>query len=253
MDIRVISDWGRSNWRLARLIIVLLNISLLLLGGAIGFIAFLFDVPFLAGTVPYLVGLAMIAIFITPSKLQKIHFIPYTFMNRKRVDFIVCMLGFCLAMGMFNKFLNNEYRINSSNNYAQQVVYQAKTPKDKLRAKFNNNPTVKSYRAFKKSIHREARLLKKELRNYKSSDETYIAVLLTVLIGILALVAIFALAALSCGIACNGSEALALIVAVLGLAGIAYLSIISIRAAFRRYGKRKAKKESVGPNGWEAY
>jgi ABC-type multidrug transport system fused ATPase/permease subunit len=253
MDIRAISDWGRSNWRLTRLILVLLNISLLLLGGAVGFIAYLFDVPFLAGTVPYLVGLAMLAIFITPSKLQKIHFIPYTFMNRKRVDFIVCMLGFCLAMGMFNKFLNNEYRINSSNNYAQQVVYQAKTPKDKLRAKFNNNPSVKSYRAFKKSIHREARLLKKELRNYKSSDETYIAVLLTVLILLLAAAAGLALAALSCSIACNGSEALALIVAVLGLGGIVYLSIISIRASFRRYGKRKAKKESIGPNGWEAY
>lgn len=253
MDIRATADWGRSNWRLTRLILVLLNISLLLLGGAVGFIAYLFDVPFLAGTVPYLVGLAMLAIFITPSKLQKIHFIPYTFMNRKRVDFIVCMLGFCLAMGMFNKFLNNEYRINSSNNYAQQVVYQAKTPKEKLRAKFNNNSTVKSYRAFKKSIHREARLLKKELRNYTSSEETWIAVVLTVLILLLAAAAGLALAALSCSIACNGSEALALIVAVLGLGGIVYLSIISIRAAFRRYGKTKAKKDNVGPNGWEAY
>ena len=48
-------------------------------------------------------------------------------------------------------------------------------------------------------------------------------------------------------------EALALIVAVVGLGGIVYLSIISIRAAFRRYGKRKVTKDSVGPNGWEAY
>ena len=48
MDIRAIADWGRSNWRLSRLIIVLLIIALLLLGGAIGFIAFLYDDPFLA-------------------------------------------------------------------------------------------------------------------------------------------------------------------------------------------------------------
>ena len=253
MRAKAISYWGKNNLALSRLILILLNGILCSLAVILGLLAFLYDVE-IPVTVKYsLVGLAVLALAIYPSKYAHFNFIKYTFWNRKKMDFALSILGFLLMASVFNHFLYKDFVDNQTQGYAQLVVHKVKTPKEKLKAKMDNIPMLQEYRALKQKIRKEARLLKKELKASNQNDESWKAILLTVLILIGAYLAGSLIALLSCSLACNGSEALALIVLVLGWGGVLSLSFIGIRASFRRYNEKQVKKEKSTQEGWEPY
>ncbi len=253
MRARAISYWGKDHPALTRLILILLNAILCILGMALGLLAFLYEVE-IPGSVKYiLAGLAVFSLLIYPSKYAKIHFIKYSFWQRKRMDFILSFLGFLLLATLFNGFLSGAPKLNEEPAYAQQVVYKPKTFKEKWKQKVDVFPMVKEYRAFKKQIKKEARLLQKEFKASNQNEELWKAIVLTLLILIGAFVIGAFIGALSCSLACNGSEALALIVLVFGWLGVIYLSFIGIRASFRRYNKKQGKKQKAAQEGWEPY
>jgi ABC-type multidrug transport system fused ATPase/permease subunit len=253
MRAKAISYWGKDHPTLTRLILILLNGILCILALALGLLAFLYEVE-IPGSVKYiLAGLAVLSLLIYPSKYANIHFIKYSYWRRKRMDFILSFLGFLLLATLFNGFLSEASKLNQEPAYAQQVVYKPKTFKEKWKQKVNGFPMVKEYRAFKKQIKQEARLLQKELKVSNQNDESWKAIVLTLLILIGAYLAGSLIALLACSLACNGSEALALIVLVFGWLAVIYLGFIGIRASFRRYNKKQVKKEKSTQEGWEPY
>ena len=59
---------------------------------------------------------------------------------------------------------------------------------------------------------------------------------------LLALILAYGVAALACSLSCAGSDAAAVIVAVLGLTGIVFLTIVLIRGILRKSKKEKETK-----------
>ena len=253
MRARAISYWGKDHPTLTRLILILLNGILCVLALALGLLAFLYEVEIPESIKYILAGLAVLSLLIYPSKYANIHFIKYSYWQRKRMDFILSFLGFLLLATLFNGFLSGTSKLNEESAYAQQVVYKPKTFKEKWKQKVDGFPMVKEYRAFKKQIKQEARLLKKELKASNQNDESWKAIVLTLLILIGAYLTGSFIALLACSLACNGSEALALIVLVFGWLAVIYLGFIGIRASFRRYNKKQVKKEKTTQEGWEPY
>ncbi len=253
MRAKAISFWGKNNLALTRLILILLNGILCSLAVILGLLAFLYDVEIPIIVKYSLAGLAVLALAIYPSKYAHFNFIKYTFWNRKKMDFALSILGFLLMASVFNHFLYKDFVGNQTEGYAQLVVHQVKTPKEKLKTIMDNIPMLQEYRALKQKIRKEARLLKKELKKTEESNETWKAILLTLIILLGAFLAGALIGALSCSLACNGSEALALIVLVLGWGGVLYLSFIGIRASFRRYNNKQVTNQKSAQEGWEPY
>ena len=76
----------------------------------------------------------------------------------------------------------------------------------------------------------------------KEGMKTWVKILLIVLSVLVALILLYGVAGLACTLSCNGSEAAAWLVGILGLAGIAAGLFFVIRAIIGR--KRKPKKDA---------
>ena len=253
MRAKAISYWGKDHPTLTRLILILLNGMLCILALTLGLLAFLYEVEIPESIKYILAGLAVLSLLIYPSKYANIHFIKYSYWQRKRMDFILSFLGFLLLVTLFNGFLSEASKLNHEPAYAQQVVYKPKTIKEKWKQKVDGFPMVKEYRAFKKQIKQEARLLQKEFKASNQNGESWKAIVLTLLILIGAYLTGSLIALLACSLACNGSEALALIVLVFGWLAVIYLGFIGIRASFRRYNNKQVTNQKSAQEGWEPY
>jgi hypothetical protein len=120
-------------------------------------------------------------------------------------------------------------------------------PKDSTKA-------YKSVEDFKKSLYDESckplklkerkKILKQQVKAIKK-DKTISdggKVGLIILCVLLALILAYGVAALACSLSCAGSDAAAVIVAVLGLGGIVLLTIFLIRSIIRKSKKEKPKE-----------
>jgi hypothetical protein len=124
--------------------------------------------------------------------------------------------------------------------YKDSISKNYKSIKDLNASMQDENGNMLKWKERKKLLKHQIREIKKA--NDPSKGEKVLLVILSILV---ALGLLYLVAALSCSIACSGSEAIALLVAIGGTAGVILLLIFVIRAI---YGKRRKKKEPVSTN-----
>lgn len=231
-----ISIWARQNRTYAIILIVFIEMTLATMAVFIGLASFKLGITFQ----PIVIGLSILVFLITilvyPVKerwrfaRQKL----YPFQKLCDLSMIICIFTF--IAGMTNATSKMSLPVN-------QAV-----------ASFHSNPTATEileslkYRDKSSLTKAEKRILKAELKkqikqyveakvsgNQKNAGTT--ALIILTIIGAIGLGA--ALMALVCSISCGGSEALAVVVAILGLTGIIFGSVLLIKSINR---KKKTKK-----------
>jgi hypothetical protein len=166
-----------------------------------------------------------------------------TYNLRKTCDVVLI----CTTFFMFMYFGNRQVTPFSSSVFSASAINSFSLPKDSSKA-------YKSLEDFRESLKDEngkplklkerKKLLKQQIKAIKK-DKTISdggKVGLIILCVLLALVLAYGVAALSCSLSCSGSEGAAVVVAILGLAGIALLTFFLIRGIVRKSRKEKEKE-----------
>ena len=163
----------------------------------------------------------------------------YTF--RKTCDAIMI----CMTFFMFMYFGNRQVTPFSSTVFSASAV--TSLPGDSTKG-------YKTADQFKKSLYdqhgkplqwKERKKLLKQQVKAINKDKTMSdggKVGLIILCALLALALTYGLAALTCSLTCSGSEGAAVVVGILGLAGIVLLTLFLVRAIVRKPKKEKAKE-----------
>ncbi len=164
------------------------------------------------------------------------------YFQRKLLDFSLGLITFLMIIYAGNNWQN--LFIKSESALASKIIPM---PKDSA---IYNNPLIKNFITSLKEMDiaqltqkEKLRLIKKQIKTIKQSSDTSKSnkTLLIILSVFAALALIYSLAALSCSIACAGSEALAIVVAVAGTALIIYFLVRIIK----RISNGPPKKETI--------
>ena len=164
------------------------------------------------------------------------------FYRRKLFDFSLGLITFLMIIYAGNTWQN--LFIQSESALASKII---PIPKDSA---IYNNPLIKNFITGLKEMdisklnqREKFRLIKKQIQTIKKDSETPKSdkVPLIILSVLAALALLYILAFLSCSIACAGSEALAIVVALGGTALIIYLLVRMIK----RICNRPPKKENT--------
>jgi membrane protein implicated in regulation of membrane protease activity len=244
-QIRQLSHWAKKHKWASRFIIVVSFIIMNVLGIVTGF---LFDS--LHVTFSSLILFATVLIFLLawskyPSKEKRRNPISKdrSYILQKSCDMVLMVCTFVMFV-----FFGNQH--TSPVNYLVSNASAAtkfSPPKDSTKG-------YKSVDEFKKMMKDEngktlkwkerKKLLKKQIKGIKKADDLSDGgkVLLIILCVLLALVLAYGVAGLACSLSCAGSEGAAVVVAILGLAGIVLLTIFLIRGIVRKSKKDKTKE-----------
>ena len=237
-----LSFWAREHKWSARFIIVFSFIIMNALGIITGLLFNDLDITFSTWFIIISISVFSIAWFKYPNKNQaagKSRF--YIF--RKTLDSILIGSTFL----MFVYFGNRQVTPFSSSVLSASAVNSFSLPKDSTK-------TYKTIEEFKKSLNDEngkplklkerKKLLKQQVKAIKKDKELSDGgkVGLIILCVLLAIVLAYGVAALSCSLSCSGSEGAAVVVAILGLAGIVLLSFFVIHSIVRKSKKEKPKE-----------
>lgn len=238
-----LSFWARDHKWASRFIIVFSFIIMNILGIIAGLLMGELNISFST----WFILLSMLIFSIVwlkyPDKKQNSS---YTF--RKTCDGILI----CTTFLMFLYFGNRRITPIDSNVFSASAITSSR-PTDSTK-------TYKSLEEFKKSLKDEngkplklkerKKLLKQQIKAIKNdknmSDGGKVG--LIILCVLLALALAYGVAALSCSLSCSGSEGAAVVVAVLGLAGVALLTFFVIRSITRK-SKPKIPKEEKPASG----
>jgi hypothetical protein len=233
------SFWARDHKWSSRFIIVFSFIMMNILGIITGLLLSELNMTFSTWFILLSVLLFSIAWLKYPGKKEDRS---RTYVFRKSCDAILIGATFLMFMYFGNR---NVSPFDSSVFSASAVT--SSMPKDSTK-------NYKSLEEFKKLLHDEngkplkwkerKKILKQQVKAIKKdntiSDGGKVG--LIILCVLLALILAYGVAALSCSLSCSGSEGAAVVVAVLGLAGVALLTFFVIRSITRK-PKRETLKE----------
>jgi hypothetical protein len=238
-----ISAWAKHNVVPARIVIFCIHISLIFLAGYLGT-----HLHKLHATVFYTAGILIIFIFIVyPRPAKKIFYGKKFYAVQKTCDFIAAAGIFMLLCF----FANHNLRLPSLQNSLYAVSLHPK----------NEKPTAQQileslkYRDKSTLTRQEKRILKKEFKNQlgvyakatlkhdKAGQSHAVEIIFTIIVAI----GLFGLlSALACTISCNGADGLAVLVMVVGTAGIVWGAVAIINSLSK---KHKSKKQAGNAGG----
>ena len=235
-----LSFWARDHKWFSRFIIVFSFIALNILGVITGLLFSDLNIVFSKWFIAITIPVFAIAWINYPGKNQnRVH----TYVFRKTCDVILISTTFL----MFMYFGNHKTIPFTGSIYPASAVSSSSLPKDSTK-------TYRSVEEFKKSLYDESgkplkwkerkKLLNQQVKAIKKdntmSDGGKVG--LIILCVLLAVILTYGVAALSCSLSCSGSDAAAVVVAVLGLTGVALLTIFLIRGIVRKSKKAKDPK-----------
>lgn len=221
-----ISFWASKHKTATRIFIVLAYIPLNILGLYLGTLLTESDVSLSPGYI-YSVFLLIIATVFLYNK-------QFSYYKRKLADFSLGVLTFA-GICFYGNQVSNQTPV---------FPFSGLTVAVSLSNYSNLTEIKKSNPSKEKLSKKEFKTLRKNIRKQKN-DGSGTNVLLIVLTIIVALGLLALLASLSCTIACNGSEALAWIVLLLGTFGIVFLAVRIIRRIKKGPRKTEIKKEET--------
>ncbi len=237
-----ISLWAKSHQWPARFIIILGFILLTIAGIIAGMLLDDLNVTLPAAALSVFIIIYFMGILFYPSKSEKRKLMAARYyVKQKTCDFLLAATTFFMIICISNdRFRSIQYF----------PALQAATASKPTFPTDSTAKTYKSIAAFSASLKDEngkslkwkekKKLLKEQVRAIKKSDEMSkgAKVALIILSVIVALGLLYAVAALACGLSCNGSEAAAVVVGIGGAALVIFLLILVIRGIT---GKRKKK------------
>jgi len=221
-----ISFWANKHKTATRIFIVLAYIPLNILGLYLGTLLAKSNLSF-GPVYIYSVFLLIIATVFLYDK-------QFSYYKRKLADFSLGLLTFAGIC----------YYGNQINNSNPVFPFSGLTVAVSLSNNSNLSEIIKSNPSGEKLSKKEFKSIKKNIRKQKR-DGSENKVLLIVITIVVAVALLSLLASLSCTIACNGSEALAWVVLLLGTFGIAFLVFRIIRRINKGPRKPEVKKEET--------
>jgi protein-S-isoprenylcysteine O-methyltransferase Ste14 len=235
-----ISLWAKHNQWPARFIIISCFILLTITGILIGMLLDELNIVLPSAILSICITIYFTGILFYPSKPRK--FNPSLFYKtQKKFDFLLAACTLIMTICISN---DRFQRLQYFPVLQAAAVSQPPVPADSA---IKNYKTINAFSASLKGENGKSlkwkekkKLLKQQVRAIKKSDELSkgAKAALIVLSIIVALGLLYAVAALACGIACNGSGAAAIIVGIGGTFLVVFLLILVIRGI---NGKRKKK------------
>ncbi|MBA2500508.1 MAG: hypothetical protein H0V30_12335 [Chitinophagaceae bacterium] len=222
---RKISYWARRHIMLTRLLIGLLYIVINLLGLFLGDLLFSADIILTILFIYLPIGLLFTGVLIYPSKERKNSYKNF-YRQQKTADLLLAVSTFLFIVyggnsinrTSYNSF-SGAYAITFSHAPPTSVASTAIAHPDASADKMIKKPLSK------KELRKNLKSKWKEFRKqYKESTKGEKAALIILSI-IIAVGLVYLMAALSCGIACSGSEGLAIVVGILGTGLIIFLLV----------------------------
>ncbi len=239
-----ISIWAKNHVWQSRMIIIVIYILLNVIGIFTGkwLKEINIDLPKL-----YFTATILSTILLWIAYPNKLHTKPSVtssavYVRRKLFDFGLGAVTFLMIIYAGNNW--EHLFIKSESAQASKII---RIPGDSA---ITNHPLFKSFIAdiqskdiSKLSQREKIKIIKQQIKTIKKDDNTSKSnkTLLIVLSVLAALVLLYALAALSCSIACTGSEALAIIIALAGT----FLIVFFLVRVIKRISRREIKKEEA--------
>ncbi len=242
-----LSLWAKKNPRKARLIIIVSHILILLLAWFTGS-----EISGLSDRLPVYLKIIFVLVFIIAAFTYPIRKSTprYSYAKQKTCDFLLALSTFGMVMGI---------AASGDISFGSLSPLYASTP-----SAINNNkkdPTAEQilaslkYRDKSSLTRAEKRILKAEFRkqlkiwtlakvtgNKEEGDKAGLLIL-----AIVAAVGLFFLvASLSCSLSCNGSDAAAIVVLLLGTAAIV-LGLLAVIRSINKKKRQKTETKTVAP------
>lgn len=211
-----ISFWASKHQLAARALLAVFHIALF---SATVFVAVLLDQinVHLHYTVPLVaLGLLVASIILYPAERKTRSFLK-NYLKRKSCEFVFLWSTLICVCFVFN----NDVRVSFFNSY-QTLNGSFVSSKDKV-----TETRSKSNVFSKKTVKQQFKELLKELKRSKKASGDKAGLIILTILGGLALT--FVVLALSCSLACNGSEGLAIAVLIGGVAAVIFLMVFLIK------------------------
>ena len=246
-----ISRWGKDHKRSARIIIVTSFVLLTGLGILAGTLLNTLDISIPEAVLFLFIAVAAAGFIFYPSrsfKEQKSRSVYY--LRQKSCDLLLAGSTFLLVVCVANQ---------PGHLFRWVQPLQATTAGGTSLPKDSTVKTYKSIAAFAASmkddngkplkLKERKKLLKEQVRAIQHAKEPSkgVKVLLIILSVIVAAALIIGVASLACSISCSGSEALAIVVGVLGTALVIWLLIAVIRSITGKKKKVKDPEKEAAP------
>ena len=166
-----------------------------------------------------------------------------TYVNRKISDSVMIMSTFLMFMYFGNRQVtpfNPSILYGANSNILslpKDSTGKYKSPGEFKKSLYDQSGKPLKWKERKKLLKQQVKAIKKD-RSLSDGGKVGLIILCVLLAVILA----YGVAALSCSLSCSGSEGAAVVVAVLGFAGILLLTIFLIRSIVRKSKKEKPKQ-----------
>ena len=241
-----LSLWAKYHPAKARTLIIFMHLVLNALAVYTGFALMQLDINIPAVLI-YITTLLFFAAVLLYPRRQGIHIYfnkRQLYRIRKSCDFTLGICSFILVCFTFNNYKND------ANTIAAFTAQAASFSKGGEKPSASAILASLSYRDKKTLTRSEKRILKTEFRHQLkvyvkaklTKDDEAAAKSVFIILSIIGAIGLtLLLASLACNISCNGSEAAAIIVSIVGLAAIIWTLIIVINAI-----KRHKKKDKAG-------
>ncbi len=226
-----LSFWSRDHKTSARILIVVGYLILNMAGLFLGDLLHSFTGNFNAAIILIPIILTMVGYFFYPDKKNKNVY--KNFYSRQKLnDGFLVFATFLFLVFAGNK-LNENTRWSQS---ASALSINYPISKNSVENKTVNTKPQKGTKAYKNFKHR-IKALRKAYKESSKSEKTLMIIGVVLLAGAVG----YGLAAVACGISCSGSEALAIVVFVVGLGGIIFGAVKLIQRITR--GPKKPRTD----------
>lgn len=236
MVMKQVSFWAKNHKISARITIIfayfLLNIISLFTGDILHSINLIFN-PFFCLAAMFL---TIVGVLIYPSGKNKSRYKNFYF-RHKMADGILILATFLFLVYSGNSINENRIRIFQPA-YGISII----TPRHPEANSYSVSKasSVSSKKGLRKTFFKKLREIRKKYKGATKTDKTLLIILAIVAAGFL----MSLLLALSCSIACSGSEALAYIVGIIGAGAIIY-GVIKLIQRITRGKPQKDKAEPI--------
>jgi hypothetical protein len=236
-----LSLWAYHHKGAARLLIVFCYIVLNAAGFLIGDLLLLLGVQ-VSSLLVYLITTAAMAAFVLYPRRTEKHRHRHSYVRQKTCDALLITTTLLLVISAANLRHrdNNPFRLSVAGAVVPVAVHSSHVAAHDKPAK-----KVSLFKEVKTSL---AHAFQK-VRHYYKRLNTTDKIVLTALLALVALAALYGVVAWSCSLSCSGSEATGWIVLVAGTGIIVFLVLWAGRTINRTYRRRKERRKEQQMNG----
>lgn len=231
-----LSFWAKAHPRKAITLIVVLKISLVVLAVYTGNQFYKTGISLSPWLIAFATLLLATGVAFYPAKGIK------QYALRKACDYTIALASFiaitCMASNGFSNF--SPFTETNASIPGKRIAPTAQEILNSLQYRDKESLSRKEKRVLKKEFFKEMKVYAeaKAFGDKKTANEA-----LAIIVSILAAVGLlYLVGALACSLSCSGSDAAAIIVAILGLAGV-IIGLIFVIRAIHRGAKKREKKE----------